>query len=527
MCGIAGIIGNNPSKKTLVEILSKIEHRGDKQNFSEVFTNNKLAVGTNRLAIVDEEKGKQPKFSECGRYVGVLDGKIYNHVELKNELATTFNFKSDCDTEVCLYAYIKWGKEAVKKLRGMWAFFIYDLKSNNWVVARDPVGIKPFYYSLNHDYLYFCSEVKGIANLDHLEYIKELKPGHFLTKSGEEKFYELNFFKGIESKFVNNDFDALAKVRDELYSCVARMIPNDTKSIACLLSGGIDSSIITKVANDLHPGKVIAYTFTYDETQSPDLKAAKKLTDTLGIPLRIVRADYEKLKDFYLNKAVSVIETFESPLVRNATSYNYLCKRVSKDGFKWCLSGEGADELFGGYDYFKKLPHDQQDEAIETSLKLIHKSYLKMCDRSSMAARLEIRVPYMEQTLIDLVSQLPSNYRIRGTTDKWLLRNMFNDNQLKNIYLKPKLGMNVGAGAGSNDKMEGVFYRAIIHEYENRPERYKSDMELASSLSQEYSLDLKDLEEVFLFARFAENNYTKLTNSSKRLQLNTSYVNKR
>ena len=310
-------------------------------------------------------------------------------------------------------------------------------------------------------------------------------------------------------------------LRNALTNSIAKMLPPKTERAACLLSGGIDSSTVTAIASKLHP-RVEAFTFANLDGESEDLNAARELCDACDIPLQIISARPETLVDKYLESGVAMVETFEPALVRNAVSYYFLCRGVRDAGFKFALSGEGADEVFGGYAYFKLLPPTLRDDSIQRSLSEIHRTYLQMADRASMAARLEVRVPYMEASIVQLSSELPLESRIFSTVDKRILRELFPEIIPARIRHRAKVGMNQGAGFGTNDPGESIYYQGVRNHYLRSPQLYERDRAVAEPLW--HVLDKSDLEELFNAARFVELGYLGLSGSADRLQLNTSHL---
>jgi asparagine synthase (glutamine-hydrolysing) len=290
--------------------------------------------------------------------------------------------------------------------------------------------------------------------------------------------------------------------------------------IACLLSGGIDSAIITYLASKLHPC-VIAYTLAAPNMPSADLIAAKTLCQQLNIEHVIVSPSVHEMKKFYLEQGVYMTESFEPVLVRNAVSYHFLCRRVVEDGFKYCLNGEGADELFGGYDFVKEAPIHLQDDVIWHSLSIIHKTYLQMADRASMYATLEARVPYMDKDLIEFCLTLPPSARLNENSNKVLLRQAFQNELPDSITYRKKTGMNEGAGFGINASKESIYHQSVHSYYENHASKFEEDVALCKREAIDGKIDLSEIEEVYNFAKFVSLNYQKLRGSQNRLQLNT------
>lgn len=516
MCGIAGILGGNQKKEEINALLDEITHRGEEKYRYEVFSTSDISLGTHRLAIIDEFHGKQPFQSQDKLVTTIFNGQIYNHNELRERLSSEYKFASMCDTEVILNSYLKWGKGFVNYLDGQFAIAIYDSGKKELILARDPMGIKPLYYSHYQGKLYFASEIKALVKHVDSE-IVELSPGSLWSNSKPETYFTLGNFNFNNNQNVNY----IPALQGTLKKAVEkRIIKNDSK-IACLLSGGVDSSIVTYLASQVHP-EVIAYTLSEPGKNSGDLQASIILTDFLKIKHVIVSPTIEEMSEFYLKHGVYMTESFEPVLVRNAVAYHFVCRQVARDGFKYCLNGEGADELFGGYDFVKEAPQEKQDELIRHSLSIIHNSYLKMADRASMYTTLEARVPYMDKEFVKLALSLPPNARIQGDLNKAALRTLFKDKLPSEIIYRKKVGMNEGAGFGVNRPDQSIYYKAVKAHYEKEPHLYDQDLKLCFKEDKEGNINLNHIEEVYNFARFVELGFKKLKDSTRRLQLNTS-----
>lgn len=520
MCGIAGIIGRNANELFLNTILLPIEHRGEALYRNEMHViPGIMAIATHRLAIVDESSGKQPVWDDNRKVYCVFNGEIYNHAFLRQTLTDT-HFKSECDSEVVLYAYLKWGDDFVKHLDGKFAIAIFDQEKNTLILARDPMGIKPLYYSqLEGDWV-FASELKSLTVLnDRISDIVEIEPGTVWKNNIVKPYFTLRKFSA--KKTLRGPLEYyIEELKHYLSAAVQKRIPEKSPKIACLLSGGVDSSIICYLAKQIHPN-VVAYTLAAPHMPSADLLAAKELCQQFDIEHIIVSPPVQDMQLFYLNEGVYMTESFEPVLVRNAVSYHFLCRRVVADGFKFCLNGEGSDELFGGYDFVREAPIHLQDDVIWHSLSIIHKTYLQMADRASMYATLEARVPFMDKDLIEFCLALPSAARISESDNKFLLRESFKNDLPASIAFRRKTGMNEGAGFGINASKESIYYQAVRAYYENNPDLFKQDTQLCNDIDSEGKFDITDIEEVYLFSRFVELKFTKLKNSYNRLQLNT------
>jgi asparagine synthase (glutamine-hydrolysing) len=520
MCGIAGIVGENANEAILNKLLLPIAHRGESRYRNEMLVLPGMAIGTHRLAIVDEASGRQPVRAENEKVFCVFNGEIYNHAELRRQLISDKQFTTECDSEVVLQAYLKWGDEFVQHLDGKYGIAIYDQNKRTLTLARDPMGIKPLYYAEIEDGWVFSSELKSLVALGNPSIdIVELDPGSIWKNGNTETYFKLKKFSKNEIRSSATS-DYVPKLKDCLTKAVRKRIPSESSRIACLLSGGVDSAIITYLARQIHP-KVVAYTLAAPHMPSADLNAAKTLCEQLDIEHVIVSPQVQDMQQFYLEEGVYMTESFEPVLVRNAVSYHFLCRQVVSDGFKYCLNGEGADELFGGYDFVREAPIHLQDDVIWHSLSIIHKTYLQMADRASMYATLEARVPYMDKDLIEFCLALPPHARVNTNNNKILLRETFKKDLPESITNRRKTGMNEGAGFGINASKESIYHQAVQTYYESQASKFEEDVALCKKEAEEGKLDLTQVEEVYNFAKFVQLNYTKLRKSQNRLQLNT------
>ncbi|MBH2760538.1 asparagine synthetase B family protein [Serratia ureilytica] len=521
MCGIAGVFGSDAEQYSVENMLHNISHRGEPNYQTEINQAPGFKFGTNRLAIVDEDMGRQPFISPDGMVNCILNGEIYNHNELRESLRKKYNFKSNCDSEVVLAGYLQFGEKIFELIQGMYAVAIYDSNRSSWYLARDHLGIKPLYYAIDREHCFFSSELKSFDCLK-VDLIKDFPCGavmknQVLTKLGTH--YQFSN-KKLEKW---SDSDAISAGIDKLKQAVSKMLPKKGESAACMLSGGVDSSSILTLMRFLHDGPVIAYTFYNKEaSSSEDYDAAKIICEHLNVPLRVVTPTHAQLTDFYKEKGVWMTETYEPALVRNAVSYYFLSQKISNDGFKFAISGEGADEILGGYDYFQLLPKNEIDMNIGKALNQLNHTYLKMADRASMFATLEVRVPYLDEDWVVFNTELPREFRIRKNENKWLLRNMMSQMMPDIIRKRPKLGMNQGAGFGSNDPGKSIYFNAILEHYKNSPNKMKEDLKLFATYKERYQIDESNPEELFNFCRYISYGFIKLEGSTIRPQLNTS-----
>ena len=366
MCGIAGFVGKVKNKdEVLKKMCDRIIHRGpDGEGY---YTDSDVALGHRRLSIIDIENGKQPMNSFDNNLVVVFNGEIYNYQELKEELSD-YAFATKSDTEVLLAGYLKWGKDLPNHLRGMFAFAIWDKKNKTLFCARDPFGIKPFYYYENDGVLLFASEIK--AFLDHPNFKKEfnesilssymsfsftptnetffkgvrrLDAGCTLTYENKEikidKYYSLSF--PIEKK----DYDkTLVEIRNTMEESVKYHMVSDVE-VGSFLSSGIDSSYLVSLAK---PDKT--YTVGYDIPRYDEINYAKNLTDLLGIK----NISKKVQKDEYMNIVPKILYHMDEPASDPAIVSLYFVANLASKDVKVVLSGEGADEFFGGYNSYRE-----------------------------------------------------------------------------------------------------------------------------------------------------------------------------
>lgn len=518
MCAIAGILGPDASGNRLNKLLAPVSHRGEPSYRNEVaILDNIMAIGMHRLGIINERYGRQPVINQDKTIFCVFNGEVYNYKELQIELAPFFDFKLNTEAEVILNAYIHWGYDFVKKLDGKFAIAIIDLNNDDMFLARDPMGVKPLYLLKYNNNIAFASEIKSLTNITQLsDYnpIISLNPGAYWSAGRETNYYKI---PNLNSS-ISSNFSELSALRVSLEKAMQKRIPSNATSIACLLSGGIDSSIIAYIASKYHHN-VVAYTLNIAGMESPDYLAAKLICDRFNIKHIIVSPSIKEMQQFYLKHGVYMTESFEPILVRNAVSYYFVCKQIASDGFKYAFTGEGADELFGGYDFIREVGFNQQDSLIKHSLDIISQTYLQMSDRASMYTTLEARVPFMDKEFVNLSMSLPKNYRMSKDDDKIALRKMYKGELPKVICQRKKLGMNHGSGFGINSSSESIYYQAVAKHYQASQENLTKDLATASSYIEEFTLDTKDIEELYNFVRYIECDYQKYL-SRERLQLN-------
>jgi len=365
MCGFTGFIGKEKKKKEIIKKMNdRISHRGpDGEGF---YIDSSIALGHRRLSIIDLKKGHQPMYNEDKSLVIVFNGEIYNYQDLKKELPN-HTFKTNCDTEVLLHGYEEWGIDLPKKLRGMFSFAIWDKEEKTLFCARDNFGIKPFYYYQKDDHFLFGSEIKSF--LEHPSFEKELNEklipaylsfsftpttetffkgvnrldaGHYLIyHEGElkiERYFQISFAESLESYE-----KSVEKIANVMKDSVEHHQISDVE-VGSFLSSGVDSSYIVSLA---HPDKT--YTVGYDIPKYNEIDYAKDLAKRL----KIKNKSKKITKEEYLKIIPKILYHMDEPSSDPATVALYFVSKLASKDVKVVLSGEGADELFGGYNTYK------------------------------------------------------------------------------------------------------------------------------------------------------------------------------
>ena len=366
MCGFTGFIDRSKNKKEIIEKMNNaIAHRGpDGEGF---FVDSTVALGHRRLSIIDLSTGNQPMFNEDKSMVIVFNGEIYNYIELKNELQKKHKFKTKSDTEVLIHGYEEWGSALPKKLRGMFAFAIYDKKKKTLFMARDHFGIKPIYYALMNGTFMFGSEIKSL--MEHPSFEKELNEDILKTYlSFSFTPTTETFFKGVfrldaahsltykngkikieryyKKEFVEKDMsfdDAVTNIDAIMKDSVERHLLSDVE-VGSFLSSGVDSSYIVALA---HPDKT--YTVGYDVPRYNEIHYAKDLTEKLHIN----NTSKVITKEEYMNIIPKIMYHLDEPSSDPAAIALYFVAQLASKDLKVVLSGEGADEFFGGYNTYR------------------------------------------------------------------------------------------------------------------------------------------------------------------------------
>ncbi len=449
MCGIAGCFGVNDTQ-TVSRMLDAILHRGPDDHGMHTFNN--TVFGHTRLSIVDVKKGHQPILSNSGRTGIICNGEIYNFRKIRDGLVGRYHFTTWSDTEVILHLYQEKGPECVKDLDGMFALAIFD--GDNYMLARDPVGIKPLYYGYADGNLYFASEL-GAMSLAGVEEVHEFPPGHYYTP--REGFVQYYHVPDIQDHLLSDVEEACQQIRETFITAVKKRLLADKEiHVGSFCSGGIDSSLVAAIAAEEIPNLHTFVVGMKDKSgvESDDLNASRIAARHIGSihhELTFTEDDYYEVLPTVINK----LESYDPSLVRCAVPCYFTCK-VAADYVTVVLTGEGADELFSGYHYMKHYPMNLQNHEARRCISNLHHINLQRADRMGMYFSLELRVPFLDVAMIDLAMKIPPELKILSKEDgskieKWILRKAFQDTGYlpDDILCRYKVQYTQGAGCES------------------------------------------------------------------------------
>lgn len=428
MCGILGIFDKKDLDIKASQALSKrMRHRGpDMQDF-QINSNGTGIITHERLAIIDLQTGKQPIQGTTNAYV-VHNGEIYNHLLLKETLLKDCTFRTFCDSEVIVKLYEKYGTDFCNLLDGVFGFIVMD--GDDYMVARDPIGIKPLYYGQDETgTYYFSSEMKAIE--DQVVQLEAFPPGHYFTKTtGFVKYYQPEWED--ETK-CTEELD-YTKLRNKLIESTRKRLMSDVP-IGVLLSGGLDSSLIASITARLmkeQDQQLHSFSIGLDET-APDVIAAKEVADFIGTQHHSIHFTFEEGLSI-IHQLIWHLETYDVTSIRASTPMYIMSKYITELRIKVVLSGEGSDEIFGGYLYFHNAPSDLefQKETIRR-VKLLSTADCLRADKSTMAWALEARVPFLDRHFLDVAMKIDPSYkrpnRAEGKMEKHILRKAFDDQE--------------------------------------------------------------------------------------------------
>ncbi|WP_414830268.1 asparagine synthase B [Alteromonas sp. H39] len=439
MCGIFGILDIKTDVSELrtqaLDLTKLLRHRGP--DWSGIWNNDNTILCHERLAIVDVDTGAQPLISQDGQCILAVNGEIYNHKQLAKNLAQPYTFKTRSDCEVILPLFQQRGVEFIDELEGMFAFVLYDEKEDAYLIARDHIGIIPLYTGYDeHGNFYVASEMKALAPI--CKTISEFPPGHYLwSKHGKvTKYYQRDWMSYDNVKDNESNLDEL---REAFEKAVKSHLMSDVP-YAVLLSGGLDSSLVSAVAAQYVAKRVEdedksdawwprLHSFAVGLEGAPDLKAAKQVADMIGTVHHEIHFTIQEGLDA-IRDVIFHLETYDTTTIRAATPMYLMTRKIKAMGIKMVLSGEGSDEIFGGYLYFHKAPNAK--EFHEETVRKLDRLHMFDCARANKATSawgVEARVPFLDKKFIDVAMRLNPQDKmcIDGRMEKWILRKAFDN----------------------------------------------------------------------------------------------------
>lgn len=421
MSGLLAVIGKGKDPKLVKELSERMLHRGPDESDVRIMENGSILCHES-LSIIDLNSGRQPIQGTDKAWM-VHDGEIYNYQELKNTVLQHHTFRTESDSEVIVHLYEEFGYDFCNKLDGDFAFVVVD--GDKYIAGRDPIGVKPLYYGLDErGRIYFSSEMKAIA--DQCKSFSTFPPGHYYTaKTGFVKYYHPEY---EDHKNANQTLN-LELIRESLIQATRKRLLAEVP-LGVVLSGGLDTSLISAITSRLlkeKGQKLHSFSIGLD-ADAPDNISARKAAEFLGTEHHEIHFSVEEGVKV-LEKVIYHIETYDIISVRSGVPMYLLSKAIADQGIKVILSGEGADEVFGGHLYFRNAPSEEefQDETIERVQKLFTADLLR-ADKTTMANGLEVRIPFLDTEFLDVAIRIKTEEKQPKSYDgveKYILRKAF------------------------------------------------------------------------------------------------------
>jgi len=466
MCSIFGVLEIRQDLKTVRKMALRqsrlLRHRGP--DWSGIYASDNAVLAHERLAIVDVNTGAQPILSESGRQALAVNGEIYNHQPIREAFAGRYAFRTESDCEVILPLYLEHGTDFLEELGGMFAFCLYDEDKDFWMMARDPIGIIPLYYGHDeHGQLFVASEMKAL--MDVCNQVHEFPPGHYWCSGQEQpqKWYRRDWMQYESVKDAVTDRKAL---HDAMENAVISHLMTDVP-YGVLLSGGLDSSITAALAKKHAKMRVEdheqspawwprLHSFAVGLEGSPDLIAAQKAADHIGTVHHGFTFTIQEGLDA-LEEVIHHLETYDVTSIRAATPMYLMARKIRAMGIKMVLSGEGADEIFGGYLYFHKAPNPAAfHEETVRKLSRLHSYDCLRANKAMSAWGVEARVPFLDKDFLDVAMSInPADKMItEGRIEKQILREAFSYLLPDEIAWRQKEQFSDGVGYGWIDAVK-------------------------------------------------------------------------
>ena len=476
MCGIVGIFHVKEQTHVLrqkaLRMSQKIRHRGP--DWSGIYCGGSAILAHERLSIVDPESGGQPLYSPDRKQVLAVNGEIYNHQDIRKEYADKYAFQTGSDCEVILALYREKGIDFLEELSGIFAFALYDEEADEFLIARDPIGVIPLYIGYDADgKVYVASELKALeGQCDHYE---SFLPGHYYwsKEPGLKRYYQRDW---MEYDAVKNNTTSVEAIREGLTAAVKRQLMSDVP-YGVLLSGGLDSSVISAIAEKYSEMRIEdnsrtraywprLHSFAVGLKGAPDLAKAKMVADHIGTVHHEINYTIQEGLDA-IRDVIYFIETYDVTTVRASTPMYLLARVIKSMGIKMVLSGEGADEIFGGYLYFHKAPNAQAFH--EETVRKLSKLYLYDClraNKSLSAWGVEGRVPFLDKEFLDIAMRTnPESKMCKGKTiEKKIVREAFADMLPNEVAWRQKEQFSDGVGYSWIDTLKAITKEAVTDE---------------------------------------------------------------
>ena len=476
MCGIVSIFNIQEQTKELREkalkMSQKIRHRGP--DWSGIYCGKSAILAHERLSIVDPESGRQPLFSTDGKQILAVNGEIYNHQEIRKQFEGKYEFQTGSDCEVILALYREKGINFIEDLSGIFAFALYDEEKDEFLVARDQIGVIPLYIAFDSDgKVYVASELKALEG--QCERYEPFLPGHYYwsKEPGMKRWYQRDW---MDYEAVKNNPASSEEIRQALRSAVKKQMMSDVP-YGVLLSGGLDSSVISAITESFAENRIEdnsqskawwprLHSFAVGLKGAPDLAKARMVADHIGTVHHEINYTIQEGLDA-IRDVIYFIETYDVTTVRASTPMYLLARVIKSMGIKMVLSGEGADEIFGGYLYFHKAP--SAEEFHKETVRKLSKLYLYDClraNKSLSAWGVEGRVPFLDKEFLDVAMRTnPEAKMCPGKTmEKKIVREAFSDMLPEEVAWRQKEQFSDGVGYSWIDTLKKMTEELVSDE---------------------------------------------------------------
>ncbi len=485
MCGIACVFDIKSDRlelrTSLLNMSKKLRHRGP--DWSGIHAEESAILTHERLAIVDPISGRQPLYNKSKTHILAVNGEIYNHLDLRKELEDEYEFQTKSDCEVILALYQKKGIDFIEDLSGIFAFALYDTVKKTYLIGRDHMGIIPLYHGWDQfGNYYVASELKALEGVCNK--IEEFLPGRYYSSESKEMvhYYKRDW---MEYNAVEENVSDSNKLRKGLEDAVHRQLMSDVP-YGVLLSGGLDSSIVSAIAKKYASMRVESndqkeawypqlHSFAIGLEGSPDLQAAQVVADHIGTIHHSVHYTVQEGLDA-IRDVIYHLETYDMTTVRASTPMYLLARVIKSMGIKMVLSGEGADEIFGGYLYFHKAPNAKafHEESVR-KLSTLHQYDCLRANKSLAAWGVEGRVPFLDKEFMDIAMRINPKDKMStdGKIEKHILRKAFEDCLPEEVTWRQKEQFSDGVGYSWIDSLKSLVEEEVTDEqFESRNFRF-------------------------------------------------------